>query len=49
VADDEVSVTLPPSQNVVELPVLIVGVGGFGFTVTAVAAEVAVHPLASVI
>jgi hypothetical protein len=49
VVDDDVSVTLPPSQNVVALPALIVGVGGFGFTVTVVIAEVAVHPFASVI
>jgi len=30
---------LPPSQNVVVLPGVIVGVGGTGFTVTAVDAE----------
>jgi len=35
----EVSVTLPPWQNVVDPFGVIVGVGGSGFTVTTVAAE----------
>jgi hypothetical protein len=35
----EVRVTLPPSQNVVAPPAVIVGVAGTGFTVTVVAAE----------
>ena len=34
VAADEVSVTLPPWQNVVAPPAAIVGVAGVGFTVT---------------
>jgi hypothetical protein len=41
-----VSVTLPPVQNVVGPPAVIVGVVGFGLTVTVVAAEVAAQPLA---
>ena len=46
VALDEVSVTLPPVQNVVGPPALIVGVDGIGFTVTLVAADAAlVQPL----
>jgi hypothetical protein len=40
-AADEVSVTLPPAQNVVGPLALIVGVGGLGFTVTAIGAELA--------
>jgi hypothetical protein len=44
VAELEVSVTLPPEQNVVLLPGVIVGIAGFAFTVTTVAAEVAVQP-----
>ena len=43
-----VSVTLPPSQNVVGPPAVIVGVAG-AFTVTAVGALVALQPLPSVI
>ena len=39
----EVNVTLPPSQNVVGPPGVIVGVAGNGFTVTTVAAVVAVQ------
>jgi hypothetical protein len=42
------SVTLPPAQKVVEPLGVIAGVGGFGFTVTTVAAEVALQPLPSV-
>jgi hypothetical protein len=34
-----VRVTLPPSQNVVELPAVITGVGGMGFAVTVIGAE----------
>ena len=41
VADEEVKTTLPPVQNVVAPPAVIVGVVGNGFTVTVVAAEVA--------
>ena len=41
VALDDVSVTLPPVQNVVALPGVIVGVAGVGFTVTVVAADAA--------
>jgi len=40
----DVSVTLPPAQNVVAPPAVIVGVAGFGLTVTVVAAEVDEHP-----
>jgi hypothetical protein len=44
----DVNVTLPPAQNVVGLPGVIVGVPGIGFTVTVVAAEGAlVQPLAA--
>jgi len=39
----EVSVTLPPVQNVVGPPGVIVGVAGIGLTVTAVAAEAALE------
>ena len=39
-ADDEVNTTEPPSQNVVELPAVIVGVAGVVFTVTEIAFEV---------
>jgi hypothetical protein len=35
----EVKVTLPPAQNVVGPPGVIVGVAGSGFTVTVVAVE----------
>ena len=42
----DVSVTLPPAQNVVGPLGVIVGVAGIGFTVTLVAAEAAlVQPL----
>lgn len=45
-ADDEVSVTLPPWQNVVGPPALIVGVEGIGLTVTTFAIEGdEVHPI----
>jgi hypothetical protein len=40
-----VSVTLPPAQKVVGPPALIVGVVGFGVTVTVVPALVALQPL----
>jgi hypothetical protein len=40
-----VNVTLPPSQKVSGPPALIVGVAGFGVTVTAVPALVALQPL----
>lgn len=43
-ADEEVRVTEPPVQKVVGPPAEIVGVGGFAFTVTTVAADVAEHP-----
>jgi hypothetical protein len=44
-ADDEVSVTLPPAQNVVAPPALIVGVAGIAFTVTEVPVDAAeLHP-----
>ena len=45
-AADDVSVTEPFAQNVVGPFAVIVGVGGFGLTVTVVAAEVAVQPFA---
>ena len=35
----DVNVTLPPVQNVVDPPAVIVGVAGVGFTVTAVAVD----------
>lgn len=41
VADEEVNVTLPPAQKVVGPPGVTVGVGGVGFTVTVVPADVA--------
>ena len=45
----EVNVTLPPAQNVVAPPAVIVGVAGKGFTVTLVANDVAdVQPFALV-
>ena len=44
VAELDVKVTVPPVQNVSEPLVVIVGVGGFGFTVTAVELEVAEQP-----
>ena len=40
-AEEDVSVTLPPEQKVVGPPAVIVGVAGVGFTVTVVGAEVA--------
>ena len=40
----DVSVTLPPEQNVVDPPVEIVGVEGNGLTVTIIGAEVAEQP-----
>ena len=41
----EVSVTLPPSQNVVELPAVIAGCVGNAFTVTTVFADATLsHP-----
>jgi hypothetical protein len=43
----DVNITDPPAQNVVVLPAVIVAVGK-AFTVTAVTAEVAEHPLALV-
>ena len=39
-AAEDVSVTFPPAQNVVEPPAVIGGVAGTGFTVTTVAADV---------
>jgi len=48
VEDGAVSVTEPPSQNVVAPPAVITGVDGLAFTVTAVDAEVALQPLAFV-
>jgi hypothetical protein len=42
----DVSVTLPPAQNVVDDPALTVGVVGIAFTVTVVPALAALeHPL----
>ena len=43
VVDEEVNVTLPPEQIVVEPLAEIVGAVGNGFTVTTFAAEVFVH------
>src|SRR6185436_1559121 len=43
-----VNVTLPPWQNVVGPAAVIAGVAGFAFTVTTVAAEVALQPSAFV-
>ena len=43
-----VRVTLPPAQNVVGPPAVMVGVAGNGLTVTTVGADVAVQPLPSV-
>ena len=40
----DVSVTLPPEQNVVGPPAVMVGVAGAEFTVTVVVVEVAEHP-----
>ena len=39
VAEDELSTTDPPAQNVVGPPGVIVGVAGIAFTVTTVAAD----------
>ena len=47
-AADEVSVTLPPEQNVVGPDGVIVGAGGNGFTVTVTGDDVAGQPPASV-
>ena len=44
----DVSVTLPPAQNVVGPPAVTVGVAGIALTVTAVAAEGALSPLAEI-
>ena len=44
----DVNITLSPWQNVTGPPAEIVGVGGNGFTVTAVAEDVPVHPFTSV-
>ena len=44
----EVSVTVPPWQNVVLPPAVMVGVTGLAFTVTVVDAEVDEHPAAFV-
>jgi hypothetical protein len=45
----DVNVTLPPVQNVVNPPAVIVGAAGNGFTVTEVATEALLrHPLALV-
>ena len=44
VAELEVKTTFPPVQKVVAPPAVIVGVTGNGFTVTAVALEVAEQP-----
>jgi hypothetical protein len=41
VADEEVKTTLPPVQNVVGPPAVMVGVAGIGFTVTIVPADAA--------
>jgi hypothetical protein len=46
-AEDEVSVTEPPAQNVVGPPAVMVGAGS-AFTVTDVAEDVAEQPFASV-
>ena len=42
------STTLPPAQKVKGPPALIVGVVGFGFTVTMVPALIELQPLAFV-
>ena len=44
VGELEVKVTEPPAQKVVGPLVVIVGVGGFGLTVTVVVADVVVQP-----
>jgi hypothetical protein len=49
VAEDEVKVTEPPAQKVVGPPAVIVGVAGSGFTVTVVAADAEVQPLAETV
>ena len=48
VACDEVNVTDPPEQNVVDPLAVTVGVAGAAFTVTVVIAEIAEHPFPSV-
>ena len=45
---EDVSVTEPPSQNVVAPLVEMVGAAGFGFTATFVIDEVDEHPFPSV-
>ena len=40
-AEDEVKLTLPPSQKAIGPPAVMVGVAGNGVTVTVVPAEVA--------
>lgn len=49
VADDEVKVTLPPTQNVVGPPAVIVGVAGNGFTVPATATFMVVTPVDAIV
>ena len=49
VADEEVRVTEPPAQKVVGPPAVIVGAAGSGFTVTVVAADAEVQPLAETV
>ncbi len=49
VAADDVRVTLPPAQNVVGPPALIVGCGGKGLTVTVVDVEAAEAQLLTVV
>jgi len=48
VEDGAVSVTDPPAQNVVDPPAVMIGVDGLALTVTVVAADVALQPLAFV-
>ena len=48
VADDEVSNTEPPLQNVVGPPAVIVGVDGIAFTVIVIVFDVAGLPVAQV-
>jgi len=47
-ADDELSNTEPPAQNVVGPPGVIVGVAGIGFTVIVIVFDVAGLPVAQV-
>jgi hypothetical protein len=49
VAADDVRITLPPAQNVVGPPALIVGCGGKGLTVTVVDVEGAEAQLFTVV